>query len=222
MALDIQLGPVKFTANGGAHGLGYLEGWPVTGSINSPFGEREVTQAMRDAGVRSNFHTGIDIALPSGTPIYAPSDGWVRIANNMDDGTGFILRVAEGDWEWEMYHLREPARIYSTGRDLAPGDRVIRGWKVGEVGSTGVSTGPHLHFGLFYAPAREYRNPATRFVLKVVSEALTFPPLSRQRLAEALVDTSKLAIYTRKASQIIAGGETYEITVQRGLNGEVV
>ncbi|MEM6839162.1 MAG: peptidoglycan DD-metalloendopeptidase family protein [Cyanobacteria bacterium P01_C01_bin.120] len=87
------------------------------------------------------FHTGTDLGAPEGTPVVATQDGEVHIADYLGGyGLTVILRHAEGSLETRYAHL---SRIL-----VRPGEVVKQGEVVGLVGSTGNSTGPHLHFEL--------------------------------------------------------------------------
>lgn len=87
------------------------------------------------------FHTGTDLAAPEGTPVVATQDGEVHVADYLGGyGLTVILRHAEGSLETRYAHL---SRIL-----VRPGEKVQQGEVVGLVGSTGNSTGPHLHFEL--------------------------------------------------------------------------
>jgi murein DD-endopeptidase MepM/ murein hydrolase activator NlpD len=84
------------------------------------------------------FHSGTDIGAPMGTPVLAAYSGQVAIASMMR-GYGLAIVVQHGDTQQTLYaHLSE---IY-----VRPGDRIEQGMVIGRVGSTGNSTGPHLHF----------------------------------------------------------------------------
>lgn len=103
-------------------------GWPLKqGRISSPFGWR---------GRR--MHKGIDIAAPTGTPIFAAEDGMVTKAQYMR-GYGKMLEIKHG----EMYSTRYG---HNSNNFVKVGDYVRRGQLIGLVGSTGRSTGPHVHF----------------------------------------------------------------------------
>ena len=86
------------------------------------------------------MHEGIDLAAPTGTPIYAASDG-VVVGAGPNAGYGNWIRID---------HLRKLSTVYGHLSEFAPGVqeglRVNRGELIGFVGSTGRSTGPHLHF----------------------------------------------------------------------------
>ncbi|MCD7730807.1 MAG: peptidoglycan DD-metalloendopeptidase family protein [Oscillospiraceae bacterium] len=84
-------------------------------------------------------HKGIDIAAPYGTPIYAAESGTVTRATNKHDGYGNSVMISHNDGNETMYaHMSSIAISY--------GDYVVRGQLIGYVGSTGDSTGNHLHF----------------------------------------------------------------------------
>jgi peptidoglycan hydrolase-like protein with peptidoglycan-binding domain len=101
--------------------------WPLQAPLTSPFGPRG-----------DGFHPGIDLAAPTGTPVYAARSGEVVWAGPFD-GYGYLVTIAHGEGERSMYaHL---SRI-----DVSVGVRVGQGVRVGAVGATGEATGPHLHF----------------------------------------------------------------------------
>ena len=107
--------------------------WPASGRITSYFGYR--LPPMRFASER---HTGIDIANKPGTPVRATADGVVRFAG-WASGYGLSMVVDHGFSYSTLYgHLSELA--------VKEGDPVRRGQLVGRMGSTGTSTGPHLHY----------------------------------------------------------------------------
>jgi murein DD-endopeptidase MepM/ murein hydrolase activator NlpD len=86
------------------------------------------------------MHTGIDYAAPTGTPIVAAGDGTVeRIGTRSGYGRSITLRHLHG-YETTYNHMSGYAR------GLKAGDEVVQGQIIGYVGSTGLSTGPHLHF----------------------------------------------------------------------------
>ena len=86
------------------------------------------------------IHTGIDFAAESGTPIYAAMDGIVLLRLSSPGGFGNHIILYHGGEVTTMY-----AHMSSFG-DYQVGDPVSRGDVIGYVGSTGLSTGPHLHF----------------------------------------------------------------------------
>ena len=101
--------------------------WPASGPVTSEFGYRWGRQ-----------HAGIDIGAPTGAPIYAATDGTVSYAGSMG-GYGNMVLVDHGGGVVTAY-AHQSAILVSVGT------RVSRGQQIGRVGSTGNSTGPHLHF----------------------------------------------------------------------------
>lgn len=106
---------------------GYL-GWPVKGVVTSGFGRR-----------RGRNHEGIDIGAKSGTPIRAAAAGEVKFSGWGPTGYGKMIIIK---------HPNELTTVYAhNSRNLVPkGRKVSKGQIIGLVGSTGRSTGPHLHF----------------------------------------------------------------------------
>lgn len=108
---------------------------PVEGSISSQFGLRRVYN-----GATKSTHRGLDMRSPMGTPVPAVADGEVVLADGLyysgnavyiDHGLGVVT---------SYMHMSELL--------VQPGQKVKRGEIIGKVGSTGQSTGPHLHLGL--------------------------------------------------------------------------
>ena len=108
---------------------------PVRGyAINSPYGLRRLAD---EAAAR--HHDGVDIAAPLGTSVYVASEGVVLRTGNDPDGYGRFIEVRHPNGMTTLYgHL---SRV-----DVASGTAVSDGERIGLVGSTGRSTGPHLHF----------------------------------------------------------------------------
>ncbi|MGK8520995.1 peptidoglycan DD-metalloendopeptidase family protein [Nocardia asteroides] len=86
-------------------------------------------------------HGGLDLAAPSGTPIYAATGGTVVKAGNFGDGYGYQVRIRSADGTETIYAHQTPGSIR-----VQTGQRVPAGTMIGAVGSTGNSTGPHLHY----------------------------------------------------------------------------
>lgn len=108
----------------------YFSVKPVTGNITSRFGAVE--------SIRDHAHMGMDIAAPNGTPIKAAADGTVKFAGIMG-GYGNLVIISHGNGVETYYgHC---SKIYVTkGQEVTAGDEIAA------VGSTGYSTGNHLHF----------------------------------------------------------------------------
>jgi len=107
---------------------------PVQGfRLTSPFGNREHPIL---GGVR--MHEGVDLAVPTGTPIYAPADGLVEMAKRFGSYGNFIEIEHGGHMETRYGHL--------SAYNVTAGQYVHKGDVIGYVGSTGRATGPHLHY----------------------------------------------------------------------------
>lgn len=114
--------------------------WPVPDSykITSNYGYR--THPV--TGQKQSFHSGTDIGAPQGTTIVAAADGDVILAKK-DYGTyGNTIMIDHGGIVTLYAHIRHGGILVKEG------DTVKRGQKIAEVGSTGRSTGPHLHFSV--------------------------------------------------------------------------
>lgn len=119
---------------------------PVSGyTITSAFGYRKAPTAGA-----STYHQGVDMACDSGTPIYATRAGTVTKAAYQAGGAGYYVSISHGDGFASIY-------MHMTRYVVSTGDTVSQGQLIGYVGSTGVSTGPHLHFGISYGGT--YVNP---------------------------------------------------------------
>lgn len=104
--------------------------------VSSPFGPR--TPPKKGA---SSYHKGVDLAGPAGTPIYASRSGTVTSAT-YGTSSGYFVTINHGDGFSSTY-------LHMTHYVVKAGEYVNQGQLIGYMGSTGVSTGPHLHFGIF-------------------------------------------------------------------------
>ena len=96
------------------------------------------------------MHEGVDFSAAQGTPIYAARAGKVTTASYQAGGAGYYVSINHGDGFSSIY-------MHMTHYIVKAGDYVNAGQVIGYVGSTGGSTGPHLHFGIAYKG--EYKNP---------------------------------------------------------------
>jgi murein DD-endopeptidase MepM/ murein hydrolase activator NlpD len=92
---------------------------------------------------RARPHNGVDFAAPIGTPVRSVADGIVDISGYRG-AAGNMIRISHGSrWSTAYLHLN------SISSSVRPGARIERGQVIGTVGTTGLSTGPHLHFSLY-------------------------------------------------------------------------
>lgn len=117
--------------------------WPVTGRISGVFGSQRIY-----AGEPGAYHSGVDVARPEGTEIVAPADGVVILAAASPFSLeGNLLMIDHGmGLNSAFLHL---SRI-----DVAAGQVVKQGDKLGAIGMTGRATGPHLHWSIKWREAR--------------------------------------------------------------------
>ena len=106
--------------------------------LTSPFGMR-----VHPITGERKMHTGTDFAAPDGTPILAAADGTVTVAEFSGGYGGLIVieHIIDGKTVATAY-----AHMWQSGIHVRPGDRVSAGQHIGDVGSSGMSTGAHLHF----------------------------------------------------------------------------
>lgn len=133
------------TTGGGSTNVG--SSWRVPCSykmVSSKFGPR----TSPTAGA-STYHQGVDLAADKGTPIYASRGGTVTTAT-FSSSAGYYVTINHGDGFSSIY-------MHMTNFIVKAGQSVSQGQCIGYVGSTGISTGPHLHFGIAFNGA--YVNP---------------------------------------------------------------
>ncbi|MEO0023090.1 MAG: M23 family metallopeptidase, partial [candidate division WOR-3 bacterium] len=109
--------------------------WPVQGWVTSGFGNRKDPFSGR-----YEFHEGMDIVAPRGTPIVATADGRV-ISSGWRAGYGLTVEIDHGWGIRTFYAHCQTVRV-------SPGKMVKRGEVIATVGATGLATGNHLHYGI--------------------------------------------------------------------------
>ena len=115
---------------------------PTSGTITSRYGSND--------SVRDHTHAGIDIGAPKGTPIKAAAAGTVTYSGNANDGYGYYVVISHGNGVQTLY-------AHCSKLLVKKGQKVSQGELIAKVGSTGNSTGNHLHFevrknGVTYDP----------------------------------------------------------------------
>lgn len=109
-----------------------LPGVNWEGLISSRFGER-----IHPITEKRTFHKGVDIAVPTGTPLYSSAAGIVTTSAYSETAGHYIIVTMENGWKITYMHL--------DSRNVSVGTEVIKGQFLGETGNSGKSTGPHLH-----------------------------------------------------------------------------
>ncbi|MES2987445.1 MAG: M23 family metallopeptidase [Pseudomonadota bacterium] len=117
--------------------------WPVVGRISTLFGSQRIY-----AGEPGSYHSGIDIARPTGTTVLAPADGVVILAATKPFTLeGNLLMIDHGSG-------LNSAFMHLSRINVRVGEHIKRGQQIGAVGMTGRATGPHLHWSLKWRDAR--------------------------------------------------------------------
>lgn len=139
-------GPVKDRVTNTVNGIVWVT--PTKNFwVSSPFGWRD--NPLRPG--TKEYHLGIDLAAYEGTPVYATRAGFVTITAYQEGGAGNYVKINHGDGYGSIY-------MHMTHYIVKVGEYVSAGQIIGYVGTTGGSTGPHLHFGISYYG--EYVDPA--------------------------------------------------------------
>jgi murein DD-endopeptidase MepM/ murein hydrolase activator NlpD len=151
-----QIEQAVFTADAFSNGVQVVAQDPVllaTGKLLVPVPHAKITQGFGptsltiEAGYAGfpHFHTGIDLGVPLGTPVFAAADGVVGLARPMTDASGML--VGYGNYI-VIQHDTGLKTLYGhlLAIGVKEGDTVKRGQLIGLVGTTGNSTGPHTHF----------------------------------------------------------------------------
>ncbi len=117
------------------------------GRISSNFGWRTLRG-------KSDFHRGLDLAAAYGTPIYAADAGTVVEKGYSEAGLGNYVKIDHGNGIWTIY-----GHSSSIAKGIKVGVKVYQGQTIAYVGSTGNSTGNHLHFAVYNPKTKEYMDP---------------------------------------------------------------
>lgn len=129
-------GTVDYFDESGQSTKKFLMRTPIDGArISSNFGKRR-----HPILGYTKMHTGTDFAAPSGTPIYAAGNGTI-VKAGWNGGYGKYIKIRHANGYETAY-----AHMSRIGKGMTPGARVTQGQTIGYVGTTGRSTGPHLHY----------------------------------------------------------------------------
>lgn len=141
-------------------------------------------------------HRGVDYGAPTGTPVYASGDGRVLASSYNRSNGNYVFIEHDNRIVTRYLHLHK--------RTVRPGQRVQQGQTIGTVGSTGLATGPHLHYEFLVAGV--HRNPRT--VLENLPRARSLDGKELARFRSSIAGTqSQLATYTQAWSLAIASDQ---------------
>lgn len=112
------------------------KGWPLSGRITSYFGKRENPIHGGD-----DFHSGVDISAPVGTPVKATADGMVSFAG-WSGGGGYVVVIEHG-LGYSTFYAHNKINLVKVGQQVKRGDIIAYS------GATGNTTGPHLHYEIW-------------------------------------------------------------------------
>lgn len=157
---------------------------------------------------RQRPHNGVDFAAPHGTPVRAVAGGRVTYAG-WNGGFGRLVRI-----DHPGPYVTEYAHLHRIAKGVRVGVRVRRGEKIGSVGSTGLATGPHLHFGLF--KNGKYVNPLSATLPRIVPKTERQKPDPVQvKLKKVLIEClAQLKFNQTPATQVFAAVATAKPTNQ--------
>jgi murein DD-endopeptidase MepM/ murein hydrolase activator NlpD len=176
---------IRFRPQNGAEGFYSPQGESVVRSfLRTPMDASKITSrfGMREHPILgfSALHAGVDFAAPPGTPILAAGTGKVVMAGP-NGGYGNYVK---------LQHTSDVATAYAhmsrIGPGIKPGVAVRQGQVIGFVGSTGMSTGPHLHYE-FHRGGRQVNPLAQKFAMRAAvggKDAARFQGLAKQYLAQ--------------------------------------
>ncbi|MEH7236896.1 peptidoglycan DD-metalloendopeptidase family protein [Bacillus sp. JJ1562] len=179
--------------------------WPVLGRITDTFGTRQ------------GNHKGLDIAAPLGDHIYAVEEGIVK-GSDFKGSYGHVIFIEHPNGFETVYaHLSK--------RSVQEGEKVEKGQLIGHIGSTGNSTGPHLHFEVHNGEWNSSRNNAVD-PLYLLTDVQILVPAIMQR--EGIEVSKKLETYTVKEGESLSviankvGLSVEEIKKLNQLSGDLI
>lgn len=133
--------------------------WPAIGNLTQGYGKTPDAVYFYNRGIYSRpFHNGIDIGAPLSSPIYSAEDGEVIAVGNQDAYRS-CYKAAYGKFV-VIKHDNNLTSLYAhlSSISVKNGDRVKRGDVIASMGTTGASTGSHLHFSVYYGPTFQMSN----------------------------------------------------------------
>ncbi|MFW5775187.1 MAG: M23 family metallopeptidase [Chitinivibrionales bacterium] len=159
--------------------------------ISSSYGMR-----IHPVSGRRKMHWGVDYRAPTGTPIYSVAPG-VVIKSAYNSSNGHYIAIRHPD-RYISYYLHLHRRLATRGQTVRSGQII------GRVGNTGISTGPHLHFG--------FKRPNGRWMNPLHKRMIATPKLQGQRLARMTEQAGQIrqlldSLQTQQPSRVVAMGD---------------
>ncbi len=154
---------------------------------------------------RSRAHRGIDFAAPRGTPVYSVASGIVTFAGRQS-GYGNLVKIDHpGPYETGYAHLQD----YADG--IIEGAAVERGQVIGSVGSTGLATGPHLHFELY--KDGEFVNPFGESAVETASASEEIKEEEPPVVVDPIIEKKKERLAEQLATLEIGGQQLTSLVI---------
>ncbi len=179
--------------------------WPVLGRITDTFGTRQ------------GNHKGLDIAAPLGDHIYAVEEGIVK-SSSFKGSYGHVIFIEHPNGYETVYaHLSK--------RSVQKDEKVEKGQLIGYIGSTGHSTGPHLHFEVHNGEWNSSKNNAIDPLYVLTDEQILVPVIMQKEGVEV---SKKLETYTVKEGESLSviaskvGLSVEEIKALNQLSGDLI
>ncbi len=187
---------------------------PVEGTMKSPFGYRKDPITGKDGA----FHNGMDFAAPKGTPIYAAASGKVIKATDSDGGFGNEVQIQHADGTVTQY-------AHASKLNVDFGQMVKQGDVIAYVGSTGRSTGNHLHFGVQekgkYVNPEDYLSGKKQIVIQAETVTTNTPTSGNSRIDAAVANSSqKYGLDPALVMAVIKAESSFNPNVVSGKNAQ--
>ncbi len=198
----------RLAFRGEVDSLNRYKGWPITGTISSRFG------VVRETLSKGKGHSGLDIAAPIGIPVFAPMDGVVNDVFTTEEtvawrknvaaifGNSVFLRHNDSFGNLLGYTLYAH---FDSAPSVSRSESVEGGDQIGVVGSTGQSTGPHLHWGCtimdnpYFSRSKGLNDPLKFLTSKSVDE----PQNDKDDIDDSLID-----IQQKKANDMMDAAQS--------------
>lgn len=132
IARDIEKKTTGFASQAALRGFTQTFLWPVQGRVSASYGAQRILN-----GEAKKPHYGVDIAAPTGTPVVAPADGVVTLADTHMHFEGSLVLIDHGQGLITAY-------LHLSTVDVVAGQHITQGTQIGTVGAKGRATGPHL------------------------------------------------------------------------------